>query len=112
MDAWLSRGVGRDGGGDVGGIGQNARGTTVIWWPPTELDKERRKESTVQTFSTDRALRWQGPDAATQSPVDYREVQILSSCDRTRPVNPDRTQPESGRSCIHLLRLTERRTTV
>ena len=63
-------------------------------------------EFAIRRTSTDRTLWWQRPDAATQSPVDSREVQILSSRDRTRPITTNRTQPESGRSLDLLLRLT------
>ena len=35
------------------------------------------KEFVCRTNPIDRTLRWQRPDAATQRPVDSREVQIL-----------------------------------
>ena len=63
---------------------------------PRGVEKETKKESGFRTFSTDQTLRWQQPDAATQRPVDSREVQILWNHDRMHPVDIDRTQLESG----------------
>ena len=73
--------------------------------------EEIRKEIEFGTHTTltDQMLRWQRLDAATQSPVNSREVQILSSHDRTHSITTDRAQPESGRSLDLLLRLTGRR---
>ena len=57
----------------VAGLGQD---TTQLYGGPYVTDKEREKEFWIHMFSIDQTLRWQQPDAATQSSVDYREVQI------------------------------------
>ena len=48
------------------------------------------------------------PNSEVQHPVDSREVQNPWNCDWIRPVNPDRTQPESGASSLLRLRSTGR----
>ena len=67
-----------------------------LYGAPNGVEKETEKETGSRMFSTDRTLRWQRPDAATQRPVDSSKVQNPWNRDRTRPVDTDRTQPESG----------------
>ena len=69
------------------------------------LDKERAKEFVCRTNPIDRMLRWQRLDAATQRLVDFREVQISWNHDWTRPVDTDRTQPESGHLALNAFML-------
>ena len=57
--------------------GSRSIGGTNYGGPPTMIEKETRKEIKTRMFSTDRTLRWQRPDAATQRPVNSREVQFL-----------------------------------
>ena len=70
-----------------------------------ELDKERRKEFVCHTKPIDQTLRWQRSNAATQRPVDSREVQISWNHDRTHPVDTDRMQPESGHLALNAFML-------
>ena len=93
----------RDAGG-VSDLGTN-KVKTKEWWPPRDREE---KELEIHSDSTDPMHRWQRPDAATQSPVDSKEVQNLWSRDRTCPMNPDRTHPESGPHCLNRLRLIGR----
>ena len=67
-----------------------------------------KTEIKVRMIPIDRTLRWQRPDATTQRPVDSREVQFLWNHDRTRPVDTDRMQAESGQLSLHLLHTTGR----
>ena len=72
-----------------------------------ELDKERRIEIEICMTPIDRTLWWQRPDATTQRPVDSREVQISWNHDRTRPMDTDRTQPESGHLALNAFMLDQ-----
>ena len=46
---------------------------------------------TGNTFSTDRTLAANRPDAGVQRPIEYKKVSERRNCDRTRPVACDRT---------------------
>ena len=72
------------------------------------MKKEMKKEFAIRMIPIDRTLQWQRPNAATQRPVDSREVENPWNRDRTRPVNPNWTQPEFGASYLHRLRSTGR----
>ena len=47
----------------------------TIYGGPQHDGKGNREELESRTFSTDRTLRWQRPDATTQSLDDSKEVQ-------------------------------------
>ena len=55
------------------------------------------------TFSIDRTLAANRPDAEQQCPIEYREVPERRNCDRTRPVACDRTPSASDQLVAALM---------